>query len=52
MRARASHIPMTVLGQLPLPVEEVLALRGVLERLNTGLMAAAAEDDTPHAKAG
>lgn len=52
LRARASHIPLTVLGQLPLPVEEVIALRGMLERLNTGLMAAAAAEDEPTAKAG
>ncbi len=51
MRARASHIPLTVLSQLPLPVEEVLALRGTLERLNAGLMAAA-EDEALSAKAG
>jgi DNA-binding MarR family transcriptional regulator len=39
MRARAAHIPLDVLGQLPLSVDEVVALRGMLERLNTGLSA-------------
>ncbi|HEX7760386.1 MAG TPA: MarR family transcriptional regulator [Caulobacteraceae bacterium] len=51
LRARASHIPLTVLGQLPLPVEEVLALRATLERLNSGLMASA-DGEVRGAKAG
>ena len=49
LRARAAHIPLTVLSQLPLPVEEVVALRGMLENLNSGLMA---EDEAPNAQAG
>ncbi|MBS0411638.1 MAG: MarR family transcriptional regulator [Proteobacteria bacterium] len=43
MRARAAHIPLDVLGQLPLSVEEVVALRGMLENLNAGL---SADDDS------
>jgi DNA-binding MarR family transcriptional regulator len=45
LRTRAAHIPMTVLGQLPLSVDEVIALRGTLDRLSAGLMSAGQDAD-------
>lgn len=51
MRARAAHIPLTVLGQLPMPVDEVLNLRATLEKLSIGLGADDGEAE-PEAQAG
>jgi DNA-binding MarR family transcriptional regulator len=51
LRARAAHIPLTVLGQLPLPVDEVLALRATLEKLSIGLGADDGEAE-PEVRAG